>query len=176
LVTKGLREFRTPLLSLKKSVPRSRCAGLGEDLDASEAEAVVLGREGVLVDADLSDRFFGRQVAAAESVNEDLAAVGPCGGPGQGLKGIGEIVRIIRQRSEVVAFQHQGGGVVIGLDADAGACVGGNGHLLFLGGHPHLDRQLEGAGSDGHLFLEDREARNGRADGVLARRDAAKRI
>src|SRR5580698_3878393 len=51
-------------------------ARLGENFDAPEPKLVELGREGVLVDADLSNGFLGRQLAAAETVDIDRAAVG----------------------------------------------------------------------------------------------------
>src|SRR5262249_15895950 len=41
-------------------------AGFSEDLDAAHAQAVVLGRKRILVDADFTDRAFGWQPAAAE--------------------------------------------------------------------------------------------------------------
>src|SRR5215813_6379687 len=50
-------------------------AGLGKDLDAAEAQAVELGGEGVRVDADFADGFFGRKLAAGETVDVDRAAV-----------------------------------------------------------------------------------------------------
>src|SRR5207248_11475838 len=61
-------------------------SGLGEDLDAAESEAVVLGGEGVLVDADLADRLLGRKLAAAEAVDIDLPAIGSGARSGERLQ------------------------------------------------------------------------------------------
>ena len=59
---------------------------LGEDLDTAEAQLVVLRRKRVLVDADLANRFLGRQFAATEPVDVDGPAIRPRGRPGEGLK------------------------------------------------------------------------------------------
>src|SRR5581483_5465708 len=55
-------------------------AGLGDDLDAAIADAVELSRKGILVDADFKDGGFGRDLAAFEAIDIDLAAAGTgCG-------------------------------------------------------------------------------------------------
>src|ERR1019366_51115 len=73
-------------------------AGLGEDLDAAVAQLGELGRERILVDAHFADRVLGRELTAAESVDEDLAAFRAGGGSGQ--------------RLQIVAAQNRGSGVV----------------------------------------------------------------
>src|ERR1035441_1597574 len=50
-------------------------ARLGEDLDAAQAELVILRREGILIELDLTDGFLRWKLAAAESVDEDGAAI-----------------------------------------------------------------------------------------------------
>ena len=47
-------------------------AGLGEDLDAAEAERIILCREGILVDTNFADGGLGRKAAAGEAVDVDL--------------------------------------------------------------------------------------------------------
>lgn len=48
--------------------------GLGDDLDAVVSGGIVLGGEGVLVEADFLDGVFGRKVIGGESVNIELRA------------------------------------------------------------------------------------------------------
>src|SRR5579862_4034195 len=47
---------------------------LGEYFDAAVAELVVLRRERILIDADFADGLLRRQLAAAETIDEDLAS------------------------------------------------------------------------------------------------------
>ena len=61
-------------------------AGLGEDLNAAVAEAVVLGRKRILVDANFADGRFRRQLAAGESVDVDFTTIGSRGWTGEGLQ------------------------------------------------------------------------------------------
>src|SRR5207244_13218671 len=61
-------------------------ARLGENLDASVSQLVVLGGEGVLVDADLADRLLRGQAAAGKAVDTDLPAVRPRGWAGELLQ------------------------------------------------------------------------------------------
>ena len=80
-------------------------AGLGQDLDAPEAEPVVLGGERVGVEPDLADRLLGRHAAAGEPVDEELATAGTRGGPGQGLQRFGQLVGVVGERIEIVALE-----------------------------------------------------------------------
>ena len=50
-------------------------AGLGKDFNSPKAHAVILGREGVLVDANFANRRFGRQLPAGEAVDINLASI-----------------------------------------------------------------------------------------------------
>ena len=75
-------------------------AGLGDDLDAAVSDAVEFGGEGILVDAHFEDGGLGRNLAALESVDVDLAAVGSCGGAGECLQLILEFVGIVGERVE----------------------------------------------------------------------------
>ena len=79
-------------------------AGFGEDFDAAVADAIELRGEGILIDADLADGGFGRELAPAESINIDFAAVGSGRGPGECLKFILQLTGVIGKGVEVVAF------------------------------------------------------------------------
>ena len=93
-------------------------ARLGEDFDGAIADTIVLWREGILVDADLANGVFGRQVAAAEAVDKDGAAVGAGGRSGEGHEVGGEVFGLVAEGFEVLAAQHEGGGVVAGVGCD----------------------------------------------------------
>jgi hypothetical protein len=49
---------------------------LGEDVDTTVADAVVLRRKRILVDVDLEDGRLRRKLAAGEAVDIDLSAIG----------------------------------------------------------------------------------------------------
>ena len=119
-------------------------ARLGEDLDAAEAEFVVLGRKRVLVDANLADGFLGRKLASAEAVDVNGAAVGTRGRAGQGLQIGGEVVGVIGERFEVGPAQRQGAGIAgrVGAYGRSGPVL--HGHVLR--GRRHLSTR--GGASD----------------------------
>ena len=176
---KGLRELKMPSLSLKPTLPRNLSrARLGENLDAAEAELVVLGGEGILIDADFADGFLGRKLAAAEAIDVDRAAVGSGAGPGERLQGVGEIVGIVGERGQIFAAQHERGGVVIGFHADRGGGLLGDGDLLLLGGQHQLDRHVQRLLPAVTLtgLLIGREAGEGDLYGVLSGGQSLKNI
>src|SRR5205807_4418182 len=74
----------------------SLCAGLGENLDAAIAKLVVFGREGILVDADLTNRILRRKISAAKTIDKNRAAAGPGGWPSKSLQVGLEVGRIVR--------------------------------------------------------------------------------
>ncbi len=92
--------------------------GLVKNLDASVAELVVLGREGIAVDADLADGRFRWKLPGGKAVNVNLAAVRSGGGSGERVQFILQFVRIIGERVEVFAFEDETVGVAGGIDAD----------------------------------------------------------
>ena len=152
-------------------------AGLGEDFDAAEAEPVVFGGEGILVDADFANGFLGRKLAAAEAIDVDGAAVGSGAGTGERLQGVGEIVGIVGQGGEVFAAQHERGGVVVGFHAQRGGVGIGDGDLLLVGGHHHLEGKYEiAAGGDVDRLVDGREAGQDCLDGVLSGGEPRKNI
>ena len=55
-------------------------------LNPAKAHAVILRGEWILIDADLTDGRFRRELPASKSVNVNLPAVGPGRGAGQGLE------------------------------------------------------------------------------------------
>ena len=67
---------------------------------------------------------LGGRLAAAEAVDEDLAAVGSGGGPGEGLQLIGELIGIVGKHFQVVVFEDE--------RADVGVRCGGDFVDLFF--------------------------------------------
>ena len=94
-------------------------AGLGEDLNAAKAGAIVLSGKGVLVDADFADGGLRRKLAAGEAVDVNLTAVGAGSGAGESGKLRGKLVRIIRERVKILAFEDGGAGIRILVDGDS---------------------------------------------------------
>src|ERR1041385_6516726 len=144
------------------------CAGLGEDLNPAKAHAVILRGEWVLVDADFADGRFGRKLAAGESVNVNLPAVGSGRRTGQRLEFGLQLIRIVRERVKIFAADHHAAGVIV----RAGAHLGGvTLHLdvFFLDQDHHRDVELlHLAGDDLHFFRGRSKALGRDADRVLA--------
>ena len=93
--------------------------GLGGDLDSAKAERIVLGGERVLVDLDLADGGFGRELAAGEAVDIDLRRVRAiAASKGEELLLEGSVV--VRKRSELRAGE--GERVLVGVTCSA-ECV-----------------------------------------------------
>ncbi len=82
-------------------------AGLGQNLDAAEADLVVFRRKRVLIDADLADGIFVGKLAAGEPVDVNLAAVGACRRTRQSLQIGLQIVGIVGKRLQIFAAQDQ---------------------------------------------------------------------
>ena len=119
----GQEELAVPLVG----------ARLGQDLDAAVAEFVVFRGKRILIDADLADGRFRRKLAAGESVDVDLAAVGPRRRPGQGLQIGLQFVGIIGKRFEVFALDDDGAGVAGGIYVEGGGGLVGDDDFLSLG-------------------------------------------
>jgi hypothetical protein len=80
---------------------------LGENFDAPEPQLVELRRERILINADLANRVFRRQLAAAEAVDENRSSARPGRRAGERLKIRREILGIVRKRVEIAAAKHQ---------------------------------------------------------------------
>src|SRR5256885_5963556 len=68
-----------PYPTLSRSVERAVIfvgSRLGENLNAAQPQVIEFRREGVLVDANFANRFLGRQLSAAESVDKNGAPAG----------------------------------------------------------------------------------------------------
>ena len=90
-------------------------AGLGENLNATIAQAIKLGGEGVLIDDDFANRGFGRNLSAGKAVNVDLAAIGAGGRTGESLEFAGQFVRIVGKRVKILALDDHGVGIGCGV-------------------------------------------------------------
>ncbi len=79
---------------------------LGEDLDSSVAELVVLGGERILVDADLADRRLRWKLSGGKTINVNLAAIRSRRRSSQRFQLRLQFIGIVRKRVEVFAFKH----------------------------------------------------------------------
>ncbi len=108
-------------------------AGLGDDLDAPVADAVVFGGKRILVYANLEDGGLGRKLAAGESIDVDLAAVWSARRLRQLLEFSLQFVGVVGKGIEVFAPEDQAAGVLIGIDADL-LHLGHDRHALAVSG------------------------------------------
>src|SRR5262249_6473071 len=90
-------------------IVRSR---LGNDFDATGAQLVVFRRKWVLIDPDLPDGFLRWRNPAAETIDEDRCSTGSGAGSGDRGQLRNQIVRIVRQRLQILASQHGGAGII----------------------------------------------------------------
>ena len=127
-------------------------AGLGEDLDAPETQGVVLRRVGVLIDADLADGGFGRQLSARESIHVELRA-GLGIGAGDGLQLGLQFVGIVGQGAKIVALHDDCAAVGAGAGVDGRV---GHDHLLLIGlDHQRKREPLDRPGGHADVLLEE---------------------
>src|SRR5206468_7901442 len=98
-------------------------AGLGEDLDSSEAWTIVLRRERVRIDAHLANRRLRRKRPTKKAVDVNLSATGPWRGTGQRLELLRQFLRVVRQGGQLPPAQHDGASVRRGIGVDAGSLV-----------------------------------------------------
>ena len=71
----------------------------------------------ILIDANFADSRFGRQRSAGESVNVDLPAVWSRRRASQCDQLVGQFVRIVGKRIEILALEHDRVGVAAGFSA-----------------------------------------------------------
>src|SRR5262249_35507144 len=112
----------------------------------------------IRVDANLANGSARREAATSESVDENLTAVWTSRRTSQRLQRSREIVRIVRQRIEVRAFEHNSAGVVLRFGADFTAISGNSYFCLF---DCDFQRDVELVGFTGSNFdfrvFKDRE-------------------
>ncbi len=77
---------------------------LGKNLDSPIAQLVIFGGEGILVDADFADRRLWRQLPRSKSIDINLSAIRPRRRTGERLQLRRQLVRIVREGIEVLAF------------------------------------------------------------------------
>src|ERR1043166_3785218 len=75
-------------------------AGLGGDVDESEACVVILGRVGIHAKTNLANLRLRRQLAAAKTVHADL-----CAWSGELVDGVLEFVRVVGELCDLFGSQ-----------------------------------------------------------------------
>ena len=114
------------------------CSWLGKNLDAAIADAVEFSRKRILVDADLANRRFRRQRSTGETIDVDLAAVRAGRGSCESGQLVRQLVRIVGERIEILALEHDRTGIASGIRADFWrAFLIGDGYALFRGFNRH---------------------------------------
>ena len=94
------------------------CARAGEDFHATEAGMIEFRRKRIGVHANLANGTLGRQLTAAETVDEELRAIGASRGTRQSLQVGLQIVGIIGQRVQIGAGHHNGSDIAGGIGRD----------------------------------------------------------
>ena len=147
--------------------------GLGEDLYAAKARAIILGGKWILIDADFANGGLWRQGSVGEAIDINLSSVWPHGGSGKREQILLQFVRIVGERFEVRALENRGAGIVRRIDID-GCGVALDGDLLLFDRDAERDIELlrlSGGDDDiGHLVRG--EARGGGVDRNSTRRQA----
>src|SRR5207237_8215476 len=91
----------------------------------------------ILINADLADRRFGRQLPTREAVNVDLSAIGTRRGSGERLEVLLQFVRIVGESLQILAADHDSACVIGRVNLDLRSLFSLHLDLLFL----HLDFQ-----------------------------------
>ena len=173
--TAGVEDF-VVVLSEERAVELVS-AGLGEDFNAAVADVIELGGEGILIDANFADGRFRRELAAGETVDVDLTAIGASSGAGECGEFAGEFVGVVGEGVEVCTLDDDGVRVTASFDVDGGGLIGDDDALLVgFDGHGDVDAfGLSGGDGDG-LGCEGREATGGCEDDVVTLNEAVKFI
>ena len=141
---------------------------LGEDFDAAVTQLVVFGRKRILIDADLADGRFRRELTGRETVNVHLPAIRPGRRSGQRLQIGLQLIGIVGKSLELCARNDDGSGVVGGIHIDG---RGGVGDLNFLSLHfnRHGDVKAKRLVGNGDIFvLIERESLSRDGERVLS--------
>jgi hypothetical protein len=175
----GVARVQALVVEVKVELPVQRLRPrAGENLNLAEAEAVVLGREGVLVDAYFAyRRARGERLAGVEeAVYQDLPAARPDGRAGQRLQRRGQLLGVFRQRVEGAFVEAERAPVLARLDAEGR--LGPDRHLLPFepDGEPHVQLAAPARDYSDALGLEGLEAARLDAQRVRARREAAEGV
>ena len=149
-------------------------ARLGENLDPAISQLVVFRRKWILIDANLADGRFRRQLSGSETVDVHLSAVRSSGRPGKSFEIGLQLIGIVGQRLEFFARNHDGAGIVGGIHVHCRRGVGNLNLLLFdRDGELHIQPQ----GLAGNFYIVvfiDGEPLGDDVQGVFARRQAFK--
>ena len=111
---------------------------LRQDFDPPVTELVVFRRKRILVDANLADGSFRRQLPGREAVDINLSAIRACRRPSQRLQLGLQLIRIIGKRFEILSLHHNRARVIRGIHVHLRRRV--RDLDLFL---LHLDGQLD---------------------------------
>ena len=104
-VREGVAGVKSVVVEVKRSLATETIGtGPSQDLDTTKAEAIVFSGKRICVDTDLANGRARWQATAGKSVHKDLSAVWTSRWTSQCLECCGEIVRIVRQRIDVIAF------------------------------------------------------------------------
>lgn len=98
----------------------------GEHLNSALPQPVELGGKRVLVDADFTDRGLRRHAATGEPVDVDLRSIGSGGRSGQRQQIGRDIVAIVGECFQVLAFQHQRCCIVFRANVQPGGFIDGD--------------------------------------------------
>ncbi len=116
-------------------------------------------------------------MSPGKAVDINLASIRTRAGSRQRLQCVCQIVRVVGQRLEVLALDHQRRSVVLGLHIDGGARFGAHRNLLLLRAQRQLNGQLNrGGGAHCEGAGKRRETRETYFDRVLTRRKARERV
>ena len=86
-----------------------------------------------MINAHFANGFFGRQVAGAESIDQNLVAARSCRRARKSRKVSLQIFRVIRKRLQIIAADHRGAGVGPRVNGSGRTGVVIHRHPLFHG-------------------------------------------
>ena len=146
-------------------------AWLGEDFDSSVTELVVFGGKRILIDANLANRRLGRKLSGCESIDIKLPAIGPGRRPGQRFQVRLQLIRIVGQRFQILAAEHDRARIIRGVDVERRSFRLHVDLLLFYVDVERYVKLRDLARCHVHVVLDkNREPLSIGRDGVLARR------